>query len=344
MEEWHSKYPFLPESQEIVREAGFDINRLINSPAYESERKWAVKRIKSAIKNKDQKNTSHHAELLSYPISRLIASCINDHYLTRKIALHESKKFHSRIEREDRDKIQKISEGLGIQTTSHLTQNQTKYSLHWTDYLKHTKNIKDKKWKLINREIENGEVKLNKKQFNRVLQEAIRNKILRELPLDVPEKICSQLEKYSNEIKKTLEEKKNKLSIDTDLPIKQTYYPPCIKNLISRSNKGENLSHTERFTLVSFLINIGMNIQEVLDVFRASPDYDEEKTKYQVEHIGGRDTKDEYTPPSCRTMKTYNICPEPEGMCKKISHPLNYYRWKAKKNNKKDKPNENKDN
>ncbi|WGI17102.1 DNA primase large subunit PriL [Methanonatronarchaeum sp. AMET-Sl] len=331
MEERLAKYPFLPETQTYVREAGFDINELIENPAYTRERKYAVQRITNAIKNKqNNKTTEPHIEILSYPISRLIVSCINDHYLNNKIALHESKKFHHRMQKEKPETIKHIAQGLKINTTTQHKQNKTQYQIHFTDYLKHTKKINEKTWKLINQNIKNGKITLQKQELHRLLQEAIKNKILNELPLDVAKTICQKLKKQTQKIEKTLEKKKNQLSIDKNLPIKQKSFPPCIKTLIKRSNKGENLSHTDRFTLVSFLINIGMNTQEVLNVFKKSPDYNEEKTKYQINHIAGRE-KTKYTPPSCKTMKTYNICQEPEGICQKVSHPLGYYRWKIKK-------------
>ncbi|OUJ18744.1 Eukaryotic-type DNA primase large subunit PRI2 [Methanonatronarchaeum thermophilum] len=334
MEERLAKYPFLPEAQEYVREAGFDINSLIEKPAYSSERQYAVKRIKNAINNNHQpKTTENHIELLSYPISRLIVSCINDHYLTNKIALHESKKFHKRLKTENNETIKQIAQALNIKTQQ--LQNKKKYKIHFTDYLKQTQKINEKKWKLINQQIKKGNVTLNKKDFTRLLQESIRTKILKELPLNVPEKICQNLKKQTKEIEKNLQKKKNQITINKNLPIKEKNYPPCIQNLITRTKKGENLSHTDRFTLVSFLINIGMTPKEVLNVFKTSPDYDEERTRYQVQHIAGREKTKEYTPPSCKTMKTYNICPEPKGMCEKVSHPLGYYRWKTKTNKQK---------
>jgi DNA primase large subunit len=36
-----------------------------------------------------------------------------------------------------------------------------------------------------------------------------------------------------------------------------------------------------------------------------------------------------YTPPTCNTLRTHGVCRNPNGMCKRINHPLTYYRRKA---------------
>ena len=43
------------------------------------------------------------------------------------------------------------------------------------------------KWKLINRDVQNGLVTINNKDLGRLIQEAIRNKIQSDLPLEVNE-------------------------------------------------------------------------------------------------------------------------------------------------------------
>jgi DNA primase large subunit len=83
-----------------------------------------------------------------------------------------------------------------------------------------------------------------------------------------------------------------------------------------------------RFALTSFLLNIGMNVEGIIGLFRVSPDFDEERTRYQVMHIQGA-TGTVYKSPSCDTMVTYGNCVGKEHLCERISHPLGYYRKKA---------------
>jgi len=49
------------------------------------------------------------------------------------------------------------------------------------------------KWKLVNRRLESGYVNITKEQYARLLQEAIRARIIKALPLDVPDMFCQAM-------------------------------------------------------------------------------------------------------------------------------------------------------
>ena len=83
----------------------------------------------------------------------------------------------------------------------------------------------------------------------------------------------------------------------------------------------------ERFGLTSFLVNVGMDIDEIVKLFVSVTDFDEEFTRYQIEHIAGlRGSRTKYTPPTCSTFKTHGVCYNPERLCERIKHPLSFYR------------------
>lgn len=87
----------------------------------------------------------------------------------------------------------------------------------------------------------------------------------------------------------------------------------------------------ERFALTSFLINIGMDVEKIVKLFVSISDFDEELTRYQVEHIAGlRGGRTKYTPPTCSTLRTHGLCIEPDNLCRRVKHPLHYYRIKAR--------------
>jgi DNA primase large subunit len=107
----------------------------------------------------------------------------------------------------------------------------------------------------------------------------------------------------------------------------QQAFPPCINALYQVFSSGRHLSHIGRFTLTSFLINVGMPTETVIGLFRSISDYDERMTRYQVEHIAGdKGSRTRYTPPSCDTLRTHSVCTNPDDLCRGIRHPLNYYR------------------
>ena len=114
------------------------------------------------------------------------------------------------------------------------------------------------------------------------------------------------------------------------LEVNENYYPPCIKNLISAAKSGANIPHVGRFTLVAFLNEIGMETEDILGVFAASPDFNKEKSRYQVEHISGKASSTTYTTPKCDTLLTWGLCC-PDDLCKTVHHPLSYYRRRSRR-------------
>ena len=114
--------------------------------------------------------------------------------------------------------------------------------------------------------------------------------------------------------------------------------PPCMRNILSAVQAGENVPHMGRFALVSFLHSLKLSNKEILQIFSTAPDFEEEKTRYQVEHITGSISSTSYKPPGCDKMRTYGICPveEIDELCKKKKHPLSYYiaKWTQEKSSK----------
>ena len=101
--------------------------------------------------------------------------------------------------------------------------------------------------------------------------------------------------------------------------------PPCIAFILAMTRAGQNVSHIARFAMTSFLVNIGMKVDAVLELFRTSPDFREDLARYQVEHIAGEISGTEYSPLSCDSMQTHGICYRKDALCGKIKHPLSYY-------------------
>ena len=93
-----------------------------------------------------------------------------------------------------------------------------------------------------------------------------------------------------------------------------------------------------RFAIVAFMNSLKLNANDVLKLFSQAPDYEEERTRYQVEHIAGNISSTKYKAPGCNKMRTYGICPvdKMDDLCKKINHPISYYKakWKEEKKNK----------
>ncbi len=205
--------------------------------------------------------------------------------------------------------------------------------LNFTDYLRNTLHLKDDKWKLINRIVADGKVYLNHHDVARLLQEEVQRRIAKrleesELP-SFPEKILKTAERLTKIAKERIgaEEMEGFPKVVT-----QSAFPPCIVALYETVSKGRHLSHLGRFTLTSFLLNIGMTPEKVYELFKSSSDYNERLTRYQVEHIAGeRGSRIRYKPPQCATLQTHGVCVNSDDLCRRIRHPLTYYKRKQRR-------------
>ncbi len=329
-----SRYPFLNSTRQIAADNGADIETLLNSPSFEDARKRGMERVESALFHSEVQYTALRTdydrlmEIMSYPYARILVSCINDKFLTRRYALAEAVHMNKLLGEEKPSTVLMIAEELGVKSAVENEQLR----MHFSDYLKFSSRIKSTEWKLVNSEIRNGYVMLSHERFDRVLQNALQDKIESELPLEVSDDIRIMVKKECDAVANKVAESKSRFSTEFTGELKEETLPPCIAALLSASQKGINLPHSGRFALVSFLHAIGMNSEQILALFSQSPDFDESKSLYQIKHITGElSGTDGYVPPECGTMKTNGLCNNPDKLCdnEKMNHPLNYYRIKT---------------
>jgi len=323
-----AKYPFLPQTTRYIQNLNLDINELTN-PEYAPILQRAEERIKNAITHGNPgKPAKNEIEIPSFPTAMMIITIIGDQYLKKRYALAEAKTIYNYLKEENEQKILQIAKHFKWKIK--LDPNQ-QFLLHFTDYLKNTSNFHEPEWKLVNTTLQKGEIRLTKNRVCRLLQEEIRRHIenkLQTTKITPPKEITEHIEK----LKQTLLKHKTKLKLE-ELPKKTVIeaFPPCMKKLYQNALTGKHLSHIGRFALTSFLINTGMTTENVINLFRQTTDFNEKMTRYQVEHIAGiKGSRTRYTPPKCQTLQTHGICPSQDETCKKIRHPLAYYRRKTK--------------
>lgn len=335
-----ANYPFLSESSEYLKENGPSLSELLHDIAYERTRILGKERVLEALEGGVIKEHSLVtdadclAELLSYVAARILVSCINDQYLIRRYALAEAKTLSSRLQNEDFDFVVNLGKELELD----VSLENGSCMIHFTHFLKNTSQMRSKSWKIANQDMKDGYIVLDKNRLARVIEQALQTRIEGELPAQVNEEILKDLSTHVTDIKKAVEEKKSTYSAKDFGKIRVTKLPPCMRHMLAKVQAGENLPHSGRFALTAFFHAIGMSSEEVLHLFSSSPDFDESKTRYQVEHITGKISGTKYTPPECSTMKSYGICFNEDSLCKKnwITHPLKYYRLKDKKKQKKE--------
>ncbi|GFO97295.1 DNA primase large subunit [groundwater metagenome] len=320
-----AQFPYVSGALKYVEALDFKLDELFFDRAFGQVRERGKERVLSAIGEGIKKSvctdrTGAEKELLSYPVARILVSCINDSYLIKRYALAEAKSSYETLKKLPDIDIKEFAEEFNIAAKI----DERDYVIHFTDYIRHASAIHEHEWKLINRKMDHGWVHLSKEKFSRIIEEAIRKRIEAGMPLDVPPDICAALDEQVKEISEALSTRKSEFSTGKFSEIMPDCFPPCMAHALSGAQSGVNLSHSMRFALTSFLLNIGMNVEGIIALFRVSPDFDEERTRYQVMHIHGA-TGTVYKSPSCDTMVTYGNCIGKEPLCERISHPLSYY-------------------
>ena len=323
-------YPFISEASQHVGSLGFSLDRLITSRALDLARLRGKERIiqsllegieKPALTGSDEGPVL--TELLSYPFARILVSCIDDPFLTRRYSLAEAVAAYTLLKTRDVDFLSDIGHDFGVDAKP----SEFYFDIHFTDYIKLASSMKDLNWKLVNRKLDHGNVRIKKEEFARLLQEVVRARIQNSLPIEVPEEICKLCAPHIEEIRVILDERKTKYGEGDFEAVESELFPPCIAQAIANTMAGVNLAHSMRFAMTSFLLTVGMTVDDIINMFNISPDFDVEKTRYQIEHISGS-SGTTYKPPACATMKTYGNCYGEDELCKRIRHPLRYYSMK----------------
>jgi len=318
-----SEYPFTEAAAEAVREAGYSLESLLARTSFKAVRSRAMERVAGALsgsiaESSPQSQAEHLSELLSYPLARVMVSCLDDNILLRRYALAEAKLAFRRMQGA-KEGLTALAEDLGLHP-----QGPGPYRIHFSEYIRAAHGMKSPKWKLTNRDLWQGYLTVTGEELKRLMEEAVRAKVLKGLPLPVEERICQSMQECLLPLREQLEALKARERVDLGA-VEEGAFPPCIKRMLSDVARGVNLAHSARLALVSFLLQSNMTVDEVISLFNTSPDFDPERTRYQVEHIAGA-SGTRYKPPACATMATYGNCPGEDELCRRVRHPLSYYR------------------
>jgi DNA primase large subunit len=326
-----AKYPFTPQAAEHIQALDLKIADL-TSPEYTQVLKRAEKRIEEAIlyAQVTEPQRSDAIEILSFPIAVMITSATDDSSLKRRYALAEAKRAYDLLKQESKEKIAQIATTFNWRIKSDKTT--AGFAVHFADFLRNASGFHETKWKLVNRTMLNGEVYLTRDEAARLLEEEVRAHIEKKLEtkigLELPQSLADSVERLkqlfaSRKGKMRLEEMPKEIVIDA--------FPPCIRQLYNTILSGRHISHVGRFALTTFLINSGMTVDNVVDLFRTLSDFNERLTRYQVEHIaGGKGSRTKYIPPRCDTLRTHGVCTGMDEICRRVRHPLGYYRIKLR--------------
>lgn len=302
----------------------------------------AIARVKHAVEGL-------HYEPVDDPLVELssfyLAIALTQHahsWLLRRLADHEGKRVNSEIMMERDVDVVNILRNLGVEVEyigeldgcghrvvlgrsgSRETVACFPYRTTIPKYLRCAERLlTEPSWKLVNRIVLKGYVYLSKKDLARLAEELVKKRVIECGRVFSEESIGELLKDYLDVVKKlvprgVLEREKR------EVPKKvERAFPPCMSRLKDMLSRGEHLSHHQRFSLSTFMLSVGYSVDEVVEAFRTSPDFEEKIARYQVEHLAGlRGSRKEYRTYSCEKMKSLGLCVAECG----TKTPLQYYR------------------
>lgn len=333
------KYPFVSEALEMIRSLSIGLTDLTAGPLRAVIERATVY-IKSTISGSELPPPSDDSEeeVLTFTLALVLLKAIGDRMLTRRFAVLFSKRVGEILSDEETGKLVYLLSEIGLRArVLHNRVHGYPLAVHVLSYVENAPE-RAGAWKLVHRLVEYGWVYVNKMEAARLGEEALKKLIekrVEEIKLDefsIPDSLYAIIESLSSEWGSHIKQLRERWA-PVGLETSEDAFPPCIKAIIEDVKAGKNIPHSARFALASFLLNIGMSVDEVLEIFKAAPDFNERIARYQVEHIAGiRGSGKKYSPYKCDNMKTLGLCVAECG----VKHPLQYYwitlRRKAKLN------------
>lgn len=305
-----AKYPFLNEAGEYLRQSGFGWEELVRPDTKEIIER-AAERIRTAsLGNVNEKLDRYETEILTFLVTLIMVKSIGLEPVLRKYALAEARRAEKFLtedlkhqsDAQKRALFSKIFEDLfGLKID--MTSDGRLFKVRVTDYLMRSSHFHEQEWKMINRLVEGGQVFLDADETVRLVRNELAVMItgrVRAMSLPaLPESIKHKVDELRAELAPRYEYRTHAV----------TDYPPCVKHALEVMNRGENLPHSARLMLATYMLAAGKPVDEIVEMFKNAPDFNERITRYQVEHLAGtKGSRTKYSVPSCDKLRTENLC------------------------------------
>jgi len=323
-----AKYSFLKQASKQIEELQFTIETL---PAEKLIFGRAQNRVEKAILevNTGEAIRDKRSEISSFAAALILVIATKNSWIKKRYALSVAKTAHAQMLAENKGKIFAIAQDFGWDIGEGAFGKD--FRVGFSFYLKNAAHMHGSEWKLINQILDKGMIYLNKDKVVRLLQEEVRNRVEKRLDVEEIKNLPPEIIVIAEELTRSAQETMGQEIEEMPKTITQSAFPPCINAIYQAASTTHHLSQMERFTLTSFLLNIGMPLEKVSEIYKSFSDYNERLTRYQIEHIAGeRGSGTRYTCPQCSILQTHGVCKNRDELCRRIYHPLAYYKRKQR--------------
>lgn len=313
------------------------ITRLLqsNDPKSGQIRRHAVRLIIEAMGNESTKEVTSIDDLICLPLSLWILRNVDEHLLTSRVLNHSRDLVDDfiRSAKVIPDYVPDYARRYGVQME--YQEEDSTYAIPASEFVTYTSRLSGFRYRLVYQNVISGVVYADRETAAKVIREAFVRKafhVYSTIGKGDTTRVLQPIRASIDQIVSTLESSGIKKNFDLG-EVDFDLFPPCIKEFISQMQDGVNLPHMARFTLVSFLHNIGMNNDGIIGLFKTAPDFRESLTTYQVNHVTGEISGTEYSPPKCTVLQSNHLCYKGDDtLCAQdwLNHPLKYYTVKKK--------------
>ena len=321
-----AKYPFLAEAGQYLKEKGFKLDQFAH-PDFKPVLKKAYDRIEVATTGKIYSSNLEHldnldSEILSFVIAVILLKSAGMSTLTRRFSLAEARRAERYLQQDisrskDESKVELAFKIFQDVFSVNIKTVDGDFVIAAPDYIRRAIHFHEKEWKLVNRRVQDGLVYLSSHEIVRLIRRELDNYIKTKIQAVSTPSVPEAFRKRVDDLKSLAKKFTTYVQVSTE-------YPPCIKHAIEVLDNGENLPHSGRFMLGTYLLARGQSIEQIVPLFKNAPDYNEKVTRYQLEHLSGKTgggTK--YSCPSCDKVKSEDLCYEiPE--CHNIINPIQF--------------------
>ncbi len=322
-----AKYPFLKQASKQIEELQFTIGSLASEKTVFDR---AQERVKKAILevNTGEMVKDKATEISSFAASLILVIATKNSWIKKRYSLAVAKTAHAQMLK-PKEKIEFIAKDFDWDIAEGKPYKD--FRIGFSIYLKNAAHMHGSEWKLVNQIMDKGKVYLNRDKVIRLLQEEIKRRVEKQLDVSEIKNLPEEITAIAEGLMKLAQEIMGQEIEEMPKVVIQAAFPPCINALYADAAQSHHLSHIGRFTLTSFLVNIGMTPEGLNDMYKTFSDYNERLTRYQIEHIAGeRGSGTKYTCPQCSVLQTHGVCKNRDVLCHSIYHPLKYYQRKQK--------------
>lgn len=310
-----AKYPFLADAGEYLKGTGFTLDQLGGDPDLYTIREKAFRRIQTATQSgkvyrSDLGGTAPYAlprEVFSFLLAIVLLKLSGARHLVKKFAMQEARAAESFLEKDlgraaTDTQVRLVTKIILDLSGVAVTKRDQHFVIPVHAYLKRAVLFHAKEWKLINRRVERGMVFLTPHETVRLVRQEIINYIAAKIDSAAAPPMVPGLEGLVAKISSINAQFQPRVAVSGE-------FPPCVKHAINTLKNGENLSHSGRFMLATYLLARGYSPADIVPYFQNAPDYNPSITKYQLNHLaGGSGSGTKYMCQSCDKLRALNHC------------------------------------